>query len=114
MKRSNRAYLQDMLVYIERIEQTTQASKANFESSFIIQDAVIRQYEVIGEIAKRIHPDLLATQTTVDWRSIKGIRDFLIHNYDQIDVGVLWSAVEKISILRHAVESILSSLPPEE
>lgn len=51
-------YLQDMLERIERIEQAAAAGQATFRESFIHQDAIIRNYEVIGKIAKRL-PDWL-------------------------------------------------------
>ncbi|PJF38374.1 MAG: DUF86 domain-containing protein, partial [Phototrophicales bacterium] len=53
-KKTNRDYLNDMFEYIMRIEQATADGKAAFFASTLIQDAVIRQYEVIGEIAKRL------------------------------------------------------------
>jgi uncharacterized protein with HEPN domain len=54
----------------------TRDGKLVFERDFVIQDAVIRQYEVIGEMAKRLPEDLPATQTAVDWRATKGFHDF--------------------------------------
>ncbi|PJF39300.1 MAG: DUF86 domain-containing protein, partial [Phototrophicales bacterium] len=53
-KKTNRDYLNDMLEYILRVERSTKDGKAAFFASTLIQDAVIRQYEVIGEIAKRL------------------------------------------------------------
>lgn len=100
-------------MYIARIEQTVQDGKVAFYANYVIQDAVIRQYEVIGEIAKRLPPDLLAQQTTIDWKSIKGFRDFLAHNYDRVDVGIIWDAVEKLPALRASVEAMLASLPDD-
>ena len=103
-------YLQDMLDYITRIEQATEDGEAAFYASYLIQDAVIRQYEVIGEIAKRLPDDLLATQSAVDWKAIKGFRDFLAHNYDRVELAVIWGAVEQLPALRLAVEELITDL----
>lgn len=111
MSKTSRGYLMDMLHYIGRIEAATVEGKTAFAQSWLIQDAVIRQYEVIGEIAKRLSSELLMTQAAVDWRAIKGFRDYLAHNYDKVDVQIMWDAVEKLPILKTAVEALLASLP---
>lgn len=113
MSRTQRDYLQDMLLYIARIEETTRDGKEAFEKSYVIQDAVIRQYEVIGEIAKRLPSEVLTQQTTVQWKNIIGFRDFLAHNYYRVDLRVVWDAVDQLSTLRQAVEALLANLPDE-
>jgi uncharacterized protein with HEPN domain len=99
-----------MLVYIARIEQATQGGRDVFMATTLIQDAVIRQYEVIGEIAKRLPQELLEAQPSVDWRAIKAFRDFLAHNYDRIDVAIIWDAIAKLPHLKSVVETILRDL----
>ena len=111
--KSTRDYLTDILLYIVRIEQATQEGKAAFLTNPIQQDAVIREYEVIGEIAKRLPPDLLASQSTVNWKTIKNFRDFLAHNYDRVDLNVIWDAVADLPALREATEALLAGLPPD-
>lgn len=78
------------------------------------QLAVIRAFEVIGEVAKRLPDALLDQQASVDWRAVKGFRDVLIHQYDAVDTVIVWDAVERISDVQHAVEALLASLPPED
>jgi uncharacterized protein with HEPN domain len=108
------AYLRDMLVYIERIARTTEDGSAAFYADYRLQDAVIRQYEVIGEIVKRLDPALLSSATGFNWSQLKGFRDFLAHNYDKIELPILWGAVEQLPQLQAAVEGLLAALPPEE
>lgn len=107
-------YLRDMLTYIQRIEETASEGEDAFYADYRIQDAVIRQYEVIGEIAKRLPAFLLDSQPEVDWRAIKGFRDFLAHNYDKIELEVVWGAVQKLPLLRKAVENLFNSLPSDD
>jgi uncharacterized protein with HEPN domain len=103
-------YLWDMLAYIARIEQSTEDGREIFVATTLIQDAVIRQYEVIGEIAKRLPLELLEAHPTIDWRAIKGFRDFLAHNYDRIDVAIIWDAIDKLPLLKNAVETMIHDL----
>jgi uncharacterized protein with HEPN domain len=103
-------YLQDMLAYIARIEQATQDGRDVFMEKNLIQDAVIRQYEVIGEIAKRLPLELLESHPSIDWRAIKGFRDFLAHNYDRVDVAIIWDAIEQLPHLKIVVEQMMRDL----
>jgi uncharacterized protein with HEPN domain len=109
-----REYLSDMLDYIERIERATAEGENVFMRETLIQDAVIRQYEVIGEIAKRLPDEVLGKMVGVNWTEIKGFRDFLAHNYDRVDLDIVWGAIQKLPDLRAAVENKLVTLPPNE
>lgn len=102
-------YLRDNLANLERVEAFTTAGFDAFQQDEKTQYAVIRAYEVIGETAKRLPAALLAQQPTVNWQRIKGFRDFLIHNYDKIDLKALWVAVEDISSLKAAVQALLDT-----
>ncbi|XWX03227.1 HepT-like ribonuclease domain-containing protein [Aggregatilineales bacterium SYSU G02658] len=101
-------YLLDMREYANCIAQSTRGGKAAFDSDFVVQDAVIRQYQVIGEIAKRLPDELLATQPDIDWRAVKGFRDFLTHNYDRVDLAIVWEAVMMLPQLQQAIEAMLA------
>lgn len=78
------------------------------------QFAVIRAYEVIGEITKRLPETLLNTQPHIAWQDIKEFRDFLAHNYDRVRLDILWGAVEKLPDLQAAITLLLATLPPED
>jgi uncharacterized protein with HEPN domain len=112
--RTARDYLQDMLDRIGRLEQIVADGKATFERSFMHQDSIIRNYEVIGEIAKRLPETLLQTAPQVKWNTLKGFRDFLAHNYEKVDLTIVWEAVEDLPELREAVQKMLDALPDEE
>lgn len=112
--KSVREYLQDALERIERIEKVISKGKAQFLSSDVYQDAVIRNYEVIGEIVKRLPEVLLQTAPAVPWADLKGFRDFLAHNYDRVDLEIVWSAIEQLPTLRSAVQTLLDTDSPRE
>jgi hypothetical protein len=107
-------YLRDMLDYVARIEHTVSEGETVFMADYRIQDAVIRQYEVIGEIAKRLPNALLESVPEVNWSQVKGFRDFLAHNYDRVEIGFIWSAVLQLPALRAAIEALLAALPPDD
>lgn len=112
--RPTRDYLLDLQRYVERVAYATRDGKSAFDADFMIQDAVIRQYQVIGEITKRIPDELLDTQPDVDWRAVKGFRDFISHNYDRVDLEVVWGAVELLPSLQKAVLEMLASVPDDD
>jgi uncharacterized protein with HEPN domain len=112
--KTTRDYLLDMLDYMDKIASFTHSGRASFFEDEKTQMAVIRAYEVIGEIAKRLPDSLLEQQPQAEWKQVKGIRDFLAHNYDEIILKIVWGPVEKMSVLRAAVESLLKTLPIDD
>ena len=106
-----RDYLTDILEYVEDIASFTEAGEHHFMTDKKTQLAVMRAYEIIGEIAKRLPQSLLDTEPTVDWKAVKGFRDVLIHQYDNVDLFIVWGAMEQLAALRTAVERMLASLP---
>jgi uncharacterized protein with HEPN domain len=107
-------YLQDILDYIADIESFTHTGEDDFMQDRKTQLAVIQAYQVIGEIVKRLPDGMLDQQPEVEWRKIKGFRDFLIHQYDNVDMSIVWDAVVQLPALRSAIESMLAELPEDD
>lgn len=75
------------------------------------QDAVIRNFEVIGEAIKRIPDEYRNAFPTIPWRQLAGLRDVLIHQYEGISIKEMWRMVEKdLKPLRQAITEILPPL----
>ena len=68
-------YLGDILDRIERIESYTHEGKDRFYQSLLIQDAVIRCFEVIGEAVKQLSPEIRKKYPEITWRKIAGFRE---------------------------------------
>ena len=109
--RSQDAYLKDILERIHRLEIITLEGKEAFQDSFILQDATIRNLEIIGEAVKQLSPSLTAARPEVAWKSIAGFRDVLVHNYSRINLEIVWLAsTVQLQSLKVAVEVLLAQL----
>lgn len=108
--KATRDYIKDMLDYLDTIQAFTSAGREAFLSDRKTQFAVIRAYEVIGEIAKRLSPELQEANPEIDWSKLINFRDFLADNYERIIVNNIWAAVEDLPRLRAQVAAILMSL----
>jgi len=87
-------YIEQILDAIDKIEEYTVDGQAVFINTAMIQDAVIRNIEVIGEVAKRISDDFKNLNSDIPWRKMAGIHDVLIHDYDSIDMNIVWNVIE--------------------
>jgi uncharacterized protein with HEPN domain len=77
----------------------------------LLQDAVIRNFEIIGEAAKRVSLELKQRYPQIAWRSAAGFRDVLIHNYMGVDTAQVWQTVEQhVPVLKQYIIAILADL----
>lgn len=70
--------------------------KSLLERIFLVQDAVVRNYEVIGEATKKLSVDFRNNYPNIPWKRMAGMRDKLIHDYVRIDLETIWDATTKI------------------
>ncbi len=110
MSRDEIMYLQDIAESCEKVLRFT----ADLTLSELIQDektydAVIRNLEIIGEVAKHISQDIRKQLLGIEWRKIAGMRDMLAHAYFGIDNDILWDVVQnKVPQLAEATNAFLN------
>jgi uncharacterized protein with HEPN domain len=82
-----------------------------FSARALLQDAVIRRLEIIGEAANQL-PDALQNRfPEVEWRAITAMRNRLIHGYFSVNIEIVWNTVQHdLPILEAQVQSVLSQL----
>lgn len=109
--KDDRLYLSNIKECIERIESYTINGKEAFLQTIIIQDAVIRNFEIIGEATKRLSKELRANYPDVPWQQVAGFRDILIHDYLKVNLNRVWGVIEQnLPELKMTVEIILQDL----
>jgi uncharacterized protein with HEPN domain len=109
MKRPDARLLLDMLLAARRVREYVEGvSRQAFEADPILQDAVTRRLEIIGEAAARIAPETRALYSSVPWGQIVGMRNRLIHEYFRVDIDVLWQVVtgDLPPLILHLEESL--------
>jgi uncharacterized protein with HEPN domain len=68
-------------------------SQDDLTTDLQFQDAIIRRLLIIGEASKRIPESTRQTLTTIPWAAISGMRNRLVHEYDEIDLDVVWDTI---------------------
>jgi len=106
------AYLLDMLLAARKILKYTQGVDfARFEEDEIMQDAVMRRIQIVGEAARKISSEFKEAHPEISWAEIIGMRNKLIHEYFRIIPEKVWEAVEKdIPVLVDLLEPLV---PPD-
>jgi uncharacterized protein with HEPN domain len=85
-------------------------SYTSFEENIEKQFAVIRAFEIMGEAAAHVPPEVWEQRPDVPWQDIVGMRNVLIHGYFGVDARVIWETLRKdVPALREAIEDMLNS-----
>lgn len=117
MNKDAKGYLEDLLERIDRVIEFSQDGRDAFFASKLLQDAIFRNFEVMGEIVKRLDKSFTDQHPQIPWRRIAGFRDVLIHDYEGVSLEVVWEVIERdLDTLRPSVELLLTKLdaePPE-
>ena len=94
-KRDLSLLIEDMLASVDKImNYTAGLSFDAFLKDEKTVDAVIRNFEIIGEAANRIDPVFRDQHPEIQWRRIRGFRNRIVHDYFGIDYGIVWSIIE--------------------
>jgi uncharacterized protein with HEPN domain len=110
----DRTYLAHMLGAIARIRQYVgRTRRTGFLRSALLQDAVIRNIEIVGEAAGRVSAEFTAANAAIPWREIVGMRHRLIHGYLEVNLATVWEAVERdLPALEASLRALVEPSPP--
>lgn len=109
----DQSYLLDILEAARLVvSYVTGVSEEKFMSNTQLQDSVIRRIEIIGEAARRISPATQALYPQIPWSAMIGMRNMLIHDYDDLDLETVWQTVQRD--LQDLIILIEPLIPPEE
>jgi uncharacterized protein with HEPN domain len=90
------------LGYIQRIREAAVAvvehvrghSQASFEADRKTRSAVLYEIVIIGEGVKRLTPEFRARHPGVPWKQIAGMRDRVVHTFDEVDLRLVWDVAQ--------------------
>lgn len=109
------SYVLDMLNAAKLAQDfVANISWEDFQSGLMRQAAVTRQFEIIGEAARRISADSQAEIPEIPWHQIIGMRNRIIHEYDRLNLARLWDTIhiallELIAMLEKIMNSTQQS-----
>jgi len=116
MNKSDLAYIDHILDCIRKINEFSNSlTLKEFVKNELVQDAIIRNIEIIGEASKKISIDTKKIYYEIPWKEITGMRDKLIHDYIGVDTKVVWKTIkEDIPALERYLKEIENSgMPPK-
>lgn len=111
MKRGNAELLGDIKEAIKRIESYTKGiSYQTFLKDTQLQDAVIRNLEIIGEAVKGIPAEFKSQHKQIEWKQIAAFRDKIIHHYFGVNWDIVWDVLEKkLPELKGQIQALLKN-----
>jgi uncharacterized protein with HEPN domain len=111
--RRDEALLLDMLIAARKIRRyTADLTLEAFKANEMVQSAVIREFQVIGEAARMITAETKANNPAIDWPGMIGMRNRLVHEYFAIRLDVVWHIINtEIPPLITAIEPLIPDYP---
>lgn len=104
-KRQPLLLIEDIIDSGEKIiDYTNNLSFDGFVNDSKTIDAVIRNFEIIGEAANRLPENFKKEHADVDWRLIRGFRNRIVHDYFGIDYSIVWEI--KVSFLPYLIDKL--------
>ena len=107
----DRASLTQLLERIELAIEFAGSDEERFRAGRMIQEAVLRELEVIGEAAARVSPASRAIGASIPWKGMVGFKNVAINQYETIDLDVVWKIVQvDLPKIRARVRTLLRDL----
>ena len=95
-KRGDAELTADILEAVARIRKYVRGvTYEAFLKNTLVQDAVVRNLEIVGEAAKGLSADFRKRHADVAWKDIAGMRDRLVHHYTGVNWSIVWNVIEE-------------------
>lgn len=96
MRKDDSIYIEHILKALQQIEIYVESiSEEDFLANRMVQDAVIRQLEIIGEATKRVSKEYREQHNHIPWQDMAGMRDKLIHDYIDVDLWIVYRTAKQ-------------------
>ena len=106
--RHDRLYLYDIIECCDRVaDYTDGVSEEDYHVNPMLQDALVRNIEVVGEAVKNLSSDITDAHPQIAWSQIARMRDKMAHHYFRINLDVVWqTATEDLKKLKPQIAEI--------
>lgn len=108
--------IRDMVLAANRVlKYVENTNQQEFEQDLEKQDSVTYRILILGEASKRLSAEFRDKHPNIPWRQIAGMRNMLVHEYDQVDLDVLWDVTQNsIPDLLGKLSSLANSIEDEQ
>lgn len=107
------SYLLDIAKVCQTILRlTTNMTKAEFQQDERTHLAILYEVTILGEVVKRLSAEFRNQHSTIEWRKIAGMRDRLVHDYDEVKLDLVWEVVK--TNIPELLDYITPLLPSQE
>ena len=109
--RDDRERLLDIVEAATRVAAIVAMGRDRYENDSVVQDALIRRLEIIGEAATKVGEELKVRHPTLPWRRAAATRNRIVHGYFDVDLDLLWEiAVRDVPALADELRGIIDEL----
>lgn len=107
------SYLLDIAKVCQTILRlTANMTKAEFQQDERTHLAILYEVTILGEVVKRLSTEFRNQHSTIEWRKIAGMRDRLVHDYDEVKLDLVWEVVK--TNIPELLDYITPLLPSQE
>jgi uncharacterized protein with HEPN domain len=109
MIRKFKLYIQDIIDSIINLQEYTNGMNfEEFRKDKKTIDAVIRNFEIIGEATKNVPDEIRNKHNSIPWKDMAGMRDKLIHQYFGVKINVVWAGINELKAYQNELYRIIA------